>query len=295
LGRSLRHLPGQTFEQAVVDQHPGVDLQRLGPLLAPGLEGRHALVHRRVLLLARRARIDRQALGGDRQPGGDRRQQLLAEALHQLGEESFYRRQFLQGFRRLARHLQQLCPAQHLEGGTVTPLGLGLAPLQQLFENRQLPPVEGAGALGAQEQGAVIVGEADLLQQGELLRHPLQPSFFPQTPFQQLRQTVQMAGILRRVADHFAGEGALRPVGALKLFVEGDAEILAEDVGQPDLLLAEKLAGDHGVEEPAHLEAEIPVQAADVVIGGMEELANGGIGQHRRQRREVADRQGIDE
>jgi hypothetical protein len=71
--------------------------------------------------------------------------------------------------------------------------------------------------------------------------------------------------------------------------------MFGQHVGQADTLLAEHLASDHGVEETANLHAEIAVQAANIVIRGVENLANGGIGKNRRQRRQVFYGQRVDQ
>lgn len=229
------------------------------------------------------------------QPAADGGEQgppvALGEARRQPGDPA----QFFKRARAVAGQVNHQGAAEDLVGRPVAPLSLALAPLQQLLRHSQLAPAEDRPPLEAQTQRPLLAGEAHRLEEGELLPGPFEPAQFDQPRLPELRQPRQMAGVLGRVVDHVGGERTDRPVGTLEALVEADPEVLGEDVGQADLLLAEELSGDHGVEEPAHLEAEVAVQAAQVVIGGVEDLAHRRVGEERGQRGQLRAGEGVDE
>ncbi len=105
----------------------------------------------------------------------------------------------------------------------------------------------------------------------------------------------QEPGILNRVGDHFGHERPFAPIRLLVALVQFHPESLLQDRRESQLLFAEKLAGDHGVEQVAHLDAEIPMKRPDVVVGPVKDLADCMIGQHGGKRRKLGKRQGIDQ
>jgi hypothetical protein len=68
-----------------------------------------------------------------------------------------------------------------------------------------------------------------------------------------------------------AVSGAHRPVGALVLLVELDAEVALEQRRQPEGLDAEQLRGHARVEDVATLPAVVLVQQPQVVVGVVED------------------------
>ncbi len=57
--------------------------------------------------------------------------------------------------------------------------------------------------------------------------------------------------------------------------------------GQPDGGVAEQLGADHGVEQVREAEAAVALEHEDVVLGGVEDLADLRGGEHRPERREI--------
>ena len=72
-------------------------------------------------------------------------------------------------------------------------------------------------------------------------------------------------------------------------------EALFEDCRKADRRLAEELAGDHGVEEIAYLDAEAAMQHPDIVVGAVKNLDDGRIGKERHQRGEIRTGKRVDD
>lgn len=88
-----------------------------------------------------------------------------------------------------------------------------------------------------------------------------------------------------------------RPVHPLQLLrlVDGDAEVVRQDVHQPRPSRPAELRGDGRVEQAAHGEAEVTVQAAHVVRRRVQDLGNRRVGQGRAEGRQVGQRQRIEQ
>jgi hypothetical protein len=67
-----------------------------------------------------------------------------------------------------------------------------------------------------------------------------------------------------------------------------DPELVARHRGEADLALPEEARRDHGIEEGGEGEGEVPLERRHVVVGPVEHLDERGIGQGRREGREVA-------
>ena len=78
-----------------------------------------------------------------------------------------------------------------------------------------------------------------------------------------------MEDVERGVIEKFFGEGAFRPVGFLRIFIEEDAEVFFEEGGEADALAVEQLGGEHGVEQAFRAEAAEVVQEADVKVAAV--------------------------
>ena len=74
------------------------------------------------------------------------------------------------------------------------------------------------------------------------------------------------------VVEEFRGDGALGPVGFLAGLVDGNAEVVLEQRGEPDARPAEQLGGEHGVEDALGPEAVEVVEQPQVEIRIEKEL-----------------------
>ena len=103
-----------------------------------------------------------------------------------------------------------------------------------------------------------------------------------------------MRGVGGRILDHFAREGALRPVSALKVLVQDHPEILLEQGAQPHSWFAEELRRDPGVEEPVGPKSVISIQRSEIVVGVVEQDLDIGVGEQATDGGQVGDRQRVD-
>src|SRR5210317_1071888 len=104
---------------------------------------------------------------------------------------------------------------------------------------------------------------------------------------------MQVIGVGSSVTNHLGGQRALRPVGFLVFLVKLDVEVLVQQIRQTNPLFTEQLRANHGIEETLYVQIEIALQAAQVVVGGVEDFANRRVGKDRPQRAEVGRRKGI--
>jgi hypothetical protein len=102
-------------------------------------------------------------------------------------------------------------------------------------------------------------------------------------------------GIVLGVGKLLVAEGALGPVASLKLLVALHPELVGENSGKGKLLPPEEPAGDGGIEDGANREVEIPLEADEIVFGGMEDLLHLGVGKERRQGRQIPEGQRVHE
>src|ERR1041384_5831938 len=108
-------------------------------------------------------------------------------------------------------------------------------------------------------------------------------------------QGEEMADVLRGVALLVGRERPARPVAALHVLRELHADLAFEERLQAELGPPAEARRDVRVEDAGEGESEIALEERDVVLGGVEDLFDGRVGQHRGERREIAERQRIDQ
>ena len=171
-----------------------------------------------------------------------------------------------------------------------------LAELVELAQDREiarrkiagpLEPREGVGVHDSLDDGLGREGRAFLLD-------PCQPPY----PLELLgkpaleREEMQHVGL--RVAALSLGKRAARPVVTLPRRRQLDAEIGPEQHVESERLVAQEASRDRGVEE--RREAEPPALELDqVVVTGVQDRDDRRRREYRRERPQVAERDGIDE
>src|SRR5207302_7896570 len=86
--------------------------------------------------------------------------------------------------------------------------------------------------------------------------------------------------VLRRVLQHVLGERSHRPVSALMLFVEADAEVPLEERGETERPNSQHLRRDASVEDVPHMPAIIPLEQPQIVVRVVKYGLDGGIFEH---------------
>jgi hypothetical protein len=109
------------------------------------------------------------------------------------------------------------------------------------------------------------------------------------------RQFEQVVGVHTGVLALVLGQRPLPPVAALQALVELDVEVLGQSSGQADAAPAERHRRHLRVEHAGELELVRPLEGEDVVLGVVEHLDDPRLGEDRHQRRQVGDRQRIDQ
>ena len=104
-----------------------------------------------------------------------------------------------------------------------------------------------------------------------------------------------MAGIVGGVAEHLGREGTLRPVGPLVRFGKLHSNVLFEQGCEADGGFAGELRGDARIEQGGGPKAVIAIEDAEVVVGVVEYLLHGGVGQQLADGVEVGYGEGIDD
>ncbi len=103
-----------------------------------------------------------------------------------------------------------------------------------------------------------------------------------------------MGGIEGGVVELLFAQRAKVPAGALHLLLEDDAEVGLQQRAEGELPAAQERGGAVGVEDVPEGEAVIPLQDADVVVAGVEDLEDRRVVQDLAQEGEVEAGQGID-
>jgi hypothetical protein len=153
------------------------------------------------------------------------------------------------------------------------------------------------GALDAAE----LVGARALLRRrqrgegGELLAGPLGAAGGGEPGGHARGEVHEVLDIGERIRLLLGGQGAPRPVVALAALDQLDAELVADERLQAELGVAEQAGGDRGVEDGREVDAEVAAHGGDVVVAGVEDLEHRRVGEDRRQRRQIAKGQRIDE
>jgi hypothetical protein len=78
-------------------------------------------------------------------------------------------------------------------------------------------------------------------------------------------------------------KGTLSPVVPLETFVELHRKILFEECAQTIVGPTQDSGGDHGVKEVGERKAKVPLQTEDIILGSMEHLLDGRIGEDRSE------------
>jgi hypothetical protein len=123
----------------------------------------------------------------------------------------------------------------------------------------------------------------------------VQSSLAVQRVLKALAKGEQVHGILRRVLEHVAGQRSHRPVRALVLLVQADAEEALEEGGEPERLDSEELGGDTGVEDVRDAPAVVLMQEPQVVVGVMEDHLDVARFEERAESRVRLDLQRVDD
>src|SRR5687767_2186360 len=99
---------------------------------------------------------------------------------------------------------------------------------------------------------------------------PTQASLGMQLVCKSLGERFQITRVVDRVMQLSVAQRPPRPVGFLAFLADGDGKAAFEQRRQTDLLDAEQLRGDHGVEDvAARAEARRSPQYAQIVVAGV--------------------------
>jgi len=98
---------------------------------------------------------------------------------------------------------------------------------------------------------------------------------------QAIAQGQQVVGVEASVLELRRGQRTLGPIGALKALVDLDSKLGFQQRAQTHGGPSQDTRGDHGIEDIGELETEIPPQADQVVLRGVEDLLDLWVGQNR--------------
>ena len=97
-------------------------------------------------------------------------------------------------------------------------------------------------------------------------------------------------GVVSGIGFHALGKRAFGPIGFLRAFVEGDVEVLGDEVGEAELGLPQETAGEHGVENRAGNKIVVFAEKPEVVIRAVHDEFVGAEGSEERGEIEVRER-----
>ena len=199
--------------------------------------------------------------------------------------------------RLLLRNIEHCFVADDLERRAVGGPRKLIAPLVEITNDGQSPSIEVAEVFQFAPTLVFFlacVAKADVLQARKFLLGPLPTSRCIQLVAQFLCERDEVPGVHRRILEHLRRERSHRPVGALMRLVHLQAEVAVEQRGQSECLVAEELGGDHRIDEVCGGEAEVAIEDAQVVVGTVQDLRDGRIGQHVAEPFQVHSGQRID-
>src|SRR5690606_10457794 len=125
-----------------------------------------------------------------------------------------------------------------------------------------------------------------------LLLEPVEPVEFDQFTCEDVAQLRQVPDVERGVVEQLLGQGALGPVGLLRLLGQFDVEVVLQKRGEAHPLSVKQLRGEHGVEDALCLKAAQVVQEAQVVVAAVHDQML--LRQPLPQGRELHRREGVD-
>jgi hypothetical protein len=222
---------------------------------------------------------------------------LLASSFHELPAEAAHFGQLGEAGGRLLGEREEGLVPHDAEGGAVERFGQPGPPDVKLAENGKGSRAECAGPLYCQrvELGRVRLGPADLGEQFAFFLDPAQAALLEQLLMQEIPQRRKVPRVRRGVGEHGRRERTERPVGALELFVEPDAEVFFEQRRQANAGLVEKLGRDARVEQPRGAKPEFMAEQPKIVIGIMEYELDARISQQLPEARKPSHGQWIDQ
>ncbi len=102
-------------------------------------------------------------------------------------------------------------------------------------------------------------------------------------------------GVEPGIVEQVGRKRALPPIGPLVALVEMDAELLLQEIPQAVLAPPQRATGHACVEQVGELNPKVAFETDYVVFGAVQDLLNRRVGEDRFERREVAQRQGINQ
>ena len=93
--------------------------------------------------------------------------------------------------------------------------------------------------------------------------------------------TFEVADIVRRIAKRRRRNRSRAPVVALEPLVQRDIEVLLQQIGQAETLVAEQSGGQHGIEYIDHTGVKVTTQIEQVALGRVQDLLDPGVEQQR--------------
>ena len=185
--------------------------------------------------------------------------------------------------------------AGHLERRHVEFSRPVFAPVPDGVENGEPVGVQPFGAADA--PGVFVVAretvEPCLNLALTLLVEPAQPAELAEFIGEDIAQSWQVKNIERSVIEELFRQRAFRPVGFLRVLVEGDTKMFLQQRGQADALAVEQLGGEHRIEQALCAEtAEIEKQAHVKIAAVHQQML---FGEQLPERREIHGREHVDE
>ena len=161
------------------------------------------------------------------------------------------------------------------EGGEIERAGPFFAGAPELPEEGPLLGGEGVRALDPPVGLGILGGGSEVLREEAtaLLGVPVEPALRGEVGLEEGHERVEVEDVGRGIGHEDRREGPAAPVGTLARLVERDAEPSREERREADLLLPEKLRGEHRVEDLARVEAVPAREEPQVVVGAVQEEA----------------------
>lgn len=164
--------------------------------------------------------------------------------------------------------LNQAFVAKDKIGRTIRSGGFGFTPAPEFAQNGEAGGAEIAAAFEAPD--LIRIGRMQFSAVGDEARAgfflPTEAALGFQFGFEAVGQWLEIMGVVAGVSFHALGQWALGPIGFLRTFVERDAEVLGNEVGQAELRDAEQPRGEHGVEDAGRDELVVLAKESQVVV-----------------------------
>ena len=159
-------------------------------------------------------------------------------------------------------------------------------------------PVQMPGTLDPENGGGGVgLYVSDCGYARRFFQDPIQATELPELFLEGICQFKEVAHIVRSIVERFGLEWAMSPVGALQFLVfgYGYAEGRFEDRGESEPIHTCEGGGDAGVEEGSDAEAPVAVEAADVVVAGVQNDLDVLVGEYIAEGSQVIEGKGVNE